>query len=122
MLSLTGCAKEKDYLDVFREQRSAWRDLTEVLATVRDEKSMADAKGTLEDRLEKYEKIAAKARALPKPSAQILMKLEQDRASMQRAAENLQDEVRRVRALPGGPAFLKKFESQSPGLLSAEQP
>jgi hypothetical protein len=122
LFSLAGCAKEKDYVDAFREQRAAWRELTEVLTTIRDERSMADAKASLEKRLEKFEQAAAKVRALPKPSEEMLGKLQQDQSGMSRALENLQDEVRRVRHLPGGPAFLKQFQSTSPGLLSAEQP
>jgi hypothetical protein len=121
LCGLAGCAQEKDYVDAMREQRAAYRDLTLVLANIRDEKSMQDAKATLEKRLEKFEQAAAKIRALPRPSAELLQKLQKE-ANMNRAIEDLQYEVGQVNRLPGGPAFLKQFNTASPGLLSAEQP
>jgi ABC-type nitrate/sulfonate/bicarbonate transport system substrate-binding protein len=121
LLGMTGCAQEKDYVDAMREQRAAYRELTQVLASIRDEKSMEEGKALLEKRLEKFEQAAAKIRALPRPSAELLAKLQKE-ANMNRAIEDLQYEVGQVRQLPGGPAFLKQFATASPGLLSAEQP
>lgn len=122
LLGLAGCAKEKDYVDAFREQRAAYRDVTQVLATIRDEQSMKDAKASLEKRFDKFAQAAAKIRALPRPSAELLSKLDQEQAGMKRAFADLQDEVSRVTKLPGGSAFLKQFQTTAPGLLSAEQP
>jgi hypothetical protein len=116
-----GCAREQDYVDALREQRSAYRELTQVLATIRDEESMRKGKAALEKRLENFEQAAAKIRALPRPSAELLDKLQRE-ANMNRAIEDLKYEVGQVNRLPGGPAFLKQFATASPGLLSAEQP
>jgi hypothetical protein len=123
LFCLAGCAKEKDYVDAFREQRAAWRELTDVLATIHDEKSMMEAKATLEKRQEKFARAAAKVQALSKPSAKLLSKIPEEESAMKRTLLNLTEEVRRVQnlKLPGGPAFFSEFQSASPGLLSAEQ-
>jgi hypothetical protein len=119
---LAGCAKDQDYFEVLNEQQAAWTELADVLETVKDEKSMAEAKTALEIREAKFEAVAQKAKALPKPSAAVLEQLEQKRYLLQRAIERSQGEVRRIRRdVPGGEAFCKKFGSKFPGLLSAVQ-
>ncbi len=122
LLILAGCAKDQDYFDVLSEQQAAWTELAKVLGTVKDEKSMAEAKTALEAREAKFEAIAQKAQALPKPSAAVLEQLEQKKYLLQRAIEQAQAEVGRIRRdVPGGEAFCKKFGSKFPGLLSAVQ-
>ena len=120
-LVLAGCAKDQDYFDVLSEQQAAWNELADVLETVKDEKSMADAKTTLQARVEKFEAAVQKAQALPKPSVEVLKKSEQKIYLLQRAIDRTRVEVGRVRALPGGEAFCKQFGSKSQGLLSAVQ-
>jgi hypothetical protein len=122
LLLLAGCAKDQDYFEVLSEQQAAWTELAEVLETVKDEKSMAAAKTALEVREAKFEAIARKAQALPKPSAAVLEQLEQKKYLLQRAIERSQGEVRRIRRdVPDGEAFCKKFGSKFPGLMSAVQ-
>jgi hypothetical protein len=122
-LIAVGCAKDQDYFDVLREQQAAWNELADVLETVTDEKSMAEAKTSLQTRVEKFEAAVQKAQALPKPSAAVLKQSEQKIFLLQRAIDRSREEVRRVRALPGGEAFCKtQFGSKSPGLMSAVQP
>jgi hypothetical protein len=119
---LAGCAKDQDYFDVLSEQQAAWTELADVLATVKDEKSMAEAKAALQIREAKFEAIAQKAQALPKPSAGVLEQMEQKRFLLQRAIERAQGEVRRIRRdVAGGEAFCKRFGSKFPGLMSAVQ-
>ena len=121
MLLLAGCAKEEDYLDVFRAQRANWHELADILESIKDDKSMAEAKTILEDRLKKYEAISRRASSLPKPPPpEVLQALERDRFVTEGALSRLKAESKRVSELPGGMAFLKQFES-SKGLLSAVQ-
>ena len=123
LLALVGCTKPQDYYDVFREQRATYQELTDILATIQDEKSMAEAKSKLAERFEKFDAIARKADALPKPPPrEVLQRLEEDSPGMQRTIDRVREEVKRVRSLPGGKAFFKQFESQHFGLLTAVQP
>jgi hypothetical protein len=122
LLALVGCAKDQDYFDVLSEQQAAWNEVADILETVQDQKSMAEAKTALEARVEKFEAVAKKAQALPHPSAELIQKLEQKRYLMQRAIERAQAEVGRVRRdVPGGEAFCKQFGSRYQGLMSAVQ-
>src|ERR1019366_4279405 len=106
--------------EVFREQRAAMKELTAILATVNDEKTMADAKVLLKERGEKFEATSRKANALPKPlPPEVLKRLEDDRFIMERTMAGLLSEIARVRNLPGGEEFLNDFKSRSPGLMSA---
>src|SRR5947209_4033003 len=74
LLMMAGCARDKDYLDVLDEQQAAWNDVAEILETVKDAKSMADAKAELETRFEKCDALAKKVQALPRPSEEFLAK------------------------------------------------
>ena len=67
LLALVSCTKPQDYYDVFREQRSTYQELGDILATIQDEKSMVAAKSKLEERFERFDATARKADALPKP-------------------------------------------------------
>ena len=119
-----GCAQSPEpYLEAFTEQRSAWKEMAAILATIEDETTMAAAKTKLDERSGRFEQIARKAKALPKPSDDVKERLEQERFSMQRAAENLQSEVARVRRLnlKGTAEFFNQFESYQ-SLLQAVRP
>jgi hypothetical protein len=122
VLMLAGCAREQDYLDVVREQQTAWNDVADVLETVKDEKSMAAAKKDLEARVEAFETVAKKAQRLPAPSPDFIEKHRFKVDLLNRAIERFHGEVRRIRRLPGGEAFCKQFTSGHPGLNSAVQP
>lgn len=119
---VSGCNREQDYVDVAREQRAAWKEMTDILATVKDEKSMAGAKASLEKHNAKYETLARKARALPKPSAQVLQRLQEDEVIIRATLRHLHTEAERVGKLPGGEDFMKQFKSNSQGLMPAVQP
>lgn len=117
-----GCAKERDYLDVMNEQQDAWRELTEVLKTVKDAETMTKAKTWLDENAARFAEISRKANALPKPPpAKVQERMQEQSFVMNRTLEHLQTEVGRVGRLPGGAEFLKQFESTK-GLLSAVQP
>jgi hypothetical protein len=119
---LGGCTKDQDYLDVLSEQQAAWNDVADVLETIKDEKSMAAARTALEERAEKFDAVVKKAQALPPPGPETLKKMEQRAFLLQRAIERAQEEVRRVRALPGGEAFWRQFGAKYQGLAPAVQP
>ena len=122
LLTLVGCTKSEDYLKIAREQRTAYRELADLLETIQDEKSMAAAKTALAERAEKCEAIAAKARALPQPPpADVQKRFEEDGYFIQQTIKNLQIEVGRVRGLKGGKEFFKQFDSEHPGLFSTVQ-
>lgn len=120
---LAGCTKPEAYYEVFREQRTTYREVTAILAEIQDEKSMAAAKANLQAQFEKFEATARKAEALPKPPpAEVTDRLRDDSPSMQRAIADLQYQAGRVQKLPGGKAFFKQFESNHSGLFNAVQP
>ncbi len=118
-LPFYGCATDEDYRKVFRDQHSAWLEMTEVLSTVRDEKSMAEAKVKLDASFDKFEAISKRAKALPAPSKEIKQQLEKEREYLEQATTNLLREVGRIRKMPGGPGFLSQFEARHPGLMGA---
>ena len=123
LLVLAGCTKSEDYLNIAREQRTACKELADILETIQDEKSMADARSAVAERTEKFEAIARKAQALPlPPPPDVQKRFEEDGLIMRRTIERMQEEVRRVRGLKGGKDFFKQFDSKHPGIFSAGQP
>src|SRR5439155_16535095 len=103
------------------EQQAAWKELGDILATIQDEKSMADAKVSLEERSKKVEAITQKANALPNPPpASVIKRMEEDRFTMERTIERVRGEIRRIRRdVKGGEEFVSQLGSRSPGLLPA---
>lgn len=118
-----GCARDEEYLEVYRAQKENYKELGDILATVKDEQSMAEAKSALDERAKKFEAVARKASALPKPPpAAVAERVKEDAFAMERTLQRLREEIRRIREkVKGGDEFLKQFESQSPGLFSAVQ-
>jgi len=116
-----GCAKEEDYMAVAREQRAAYKELADLLATVKDEKTMDEAKASLQNKTAKFEEISRKARALPKPSADVQARLKEDEFLMTETVKYLGRESERVSRLPGGPEFMNHFKTNSLGIMSAVQ-
>ncbi len=121
LLVLLGCTSNEQYFEVAREQRTAWNEMADILATIKDEQSMADAKSALDAKTKQFEAIARKAKALPKPPPEVNKQLEEDKFVIQRALGRLSAEVIRVKKLPGGDEFLNQFQSRAPGLFSAVQ-
>jgi hypothetical protein len=123
ILLVAGCAREEDYLKVMRDKREAMHEVANVLEGITDEKTMADAKASLDRLQAKFELIAERAKALPAPPPRkVQERMEQDRHFNERAFERLRSEVGRVSKLPGGAQFWKQFESGSPGLFPAGLP
>lgn len=118
---LAGCAREEDYFEIAREQRAAMKEVTDVLVTVTDDASMAAAKQALDEKAKKCEAIAQKARSMSRPSPEVQARLREDSHLTEGVVNVLRKEAARVSKLPGGPAFLKQFESTSLNLSSAVQ-
>lgn len=121
-LLLLGCTRDEDYLEIAREQRSAWKEMADVLASIKDEASMAAAKNALDEKTKQFEFIAKRASAMPAPSASVAKRLEEDSFLTKQTFERLRSEVARVNKMPGGAEFLKQFSARSPGLFSAVTP
>lgn len=123
LLILVGCTSNEQYLEVAREQRAAWSEMAEILKTIKDEKSMADAKSALDAKTKEFEAIARKAKALPKPPPpEVNKQLEEDKFVIQSTLRRLSSEIQRVKKLPGGEDFLNQYQTRSPGIFSAVQP
>jgi hypothetical protein len=115
LLASSGCSRTEEILAVAREQEQAYRDVTAVLATIRDEKDMEAAKEEFDDRYARCEKIARKARDLPKPpTPEAGTPLGDAASSMQKAVREMQAEINRVRGLRGGKEFFSQFGSEVP--------
>jgi hypothetical protein len=119
LLIPAGCTRNEQYYEVFREQRTAYKELGDILATVKDEKSMTAAKAALEERLAVCDAVAKKASALPKPPPEVAERFNEEKYLMESFIRRVGDETKRIQGLPGGAEFIKQFESSSPGLLSA---
>ena len=123
LVTFAGCTKPEAYYEVFREQRATYREVTSILAEIQDETSMAQAKAKLQAQFEKLDAIARKADALPKPPpAEVVERFRDESQSLQRALNDMKEQVGRVQKLKGGPAFFKQFESSDSGLFKAVQP
>lgn len=117
--STAGCTRDEDYFNVVREQQAAWREMIDILKTVKDAPTMADAQKSLTQNADKYAAISRKASRLPTPPPPAVReRLQQDSFLMDGMLVELKTETKRIGQLPGGQDFLKKFESTK-GLLSA---
>jgi hypothetical protein len=116
-----GCASEEDYYQVMREQRQALKEVADILETVKDEESMATAKVSLDQQVQKFDAISKRARALPNPPPkEVIARMNDEKRQMETHLERLRIEVRRINQLRGGPEFWKQFPSDSQGLFSVQ--
>ena len=122
LLLLVGCTKDEEYVDVQREQLAAWKEMADILETVKDETSMVEAKKALDQRSEKYAALSRKAKALPRPRPEAIERMQEQKFFVDSAIARLRTEAGRVNRLPGGPEFMKHFQSNSQGLSTAVQP
>lgn len=121
-LGFAGCARDQDYLDVARDKQAAMEEVVEILASIKDAASLAEAKRTLQANADKYDAIAKRAEALPKPPPQrVLERMRQDAPLATATLQRMGIEAKRVSELPGGAELLGQFQSTK-SLLSAVQP
>ena len=69
LLLVAGCTKDEDYYEVLREQRANLKEIADVLATVKDERSTAEAETAFAEKMQRFEAVAQRAKALPSPPA-----------------------------------------------------
>lgn len=116
-----GCVKDQDYFDVAKDKQAAMGELVDILASIKDESTMKQARETVKANAEKYAEISRRAQALPNPPpAKVQERFRQNAMQMEATLRRLSIEAKRVADLPGGTDFLGQFESTR-GLLSAVQ-
>ena len=97
--------------------------MADILETVKDDTSMAEAKKALDQKSGKYAALSRKAKALPKPRPEAVEKMKELQFFANDAINRLAKEAVRIRKdVPGGAEFMKHFESTSQGLSPAVQP
>ncbi len=119
LLALAGCesVSRDDYLQVFRDQKAAYDEVTEVLESVKDQESMAKAEKALAEKTAKFEPATKRAKALPPPTEEMRRRLAEEMQAIQRSHDRMFTEVQRVKGLPGGEEFLKRFEGKGISIL-----
>jgi len=115
IVALAGCNSAEPYLEVARQQQANWDEMTKVLESVTDEKSMEAARERFEELTVRGQTLSRRVKAMPKPSPEILEQLHDHSRSLQRSVNRVQEELARVRQLPGGPEFLKDVETIARG-------
>jgi hypothetical protein len=108
---LSGCSQESPHEAVARELISFREELVDLLATVKDRASMDAALVKLKQLEPRAEALSRKAKALPPPSSEVRERL-QERfvARMGELQGKIQDEIRRIRELPGGETFFEQLK------------
>ena len=120
LLTLAGCTRPEDYVAVAREQQKAMDEVTAVLSKIHDAKEMAGAKAELDERLGRFDAVARKANALPKPPPPEAQRRLQDEEIFVRSAfDKMAREVKRVHDRPGGAEFFDQFEGRAAWLREA---
>ena len=114
-LALAGCDRARPYREIFEKQREALRKTTDVLKSITDAATMEKAREELLDLQEEFQTYTAKARSLPRPDNDVLLRLEESRGQMEKAVNDLQREVIRIKELPRGKDFLQEFRNFSGG-------
>lgn len=111
MLAPTGCDRTATYSAVLKEQLDAQRELTEVLASVKDAETMKSAKLELNKRFSRLEQMRKKAQGLSKPSQAIREKLQEEFGQdIQQTLADLRREAQRIEELPGGKEFVARLK------------
>ena len=122
LVSMMGCSREEEQVQVIREQCAAWTEMADILESVKDEQSMAQARIALNELKVRMEQIARKAKALPPASRDVEERSQTDRFLLQKAFDRCRAAIGRIKDLPGGRAFLDEFPADAPSLSKAVQP
>jgi cytochrome c556 len=104
-----GCGEASPYRAVMRDQTRALEDLEKTLSGITDAKSMRAARATLDARVDAFDDVKERARSLPPPTPEILRQAQEDGEKLRTALEKVQEQVRRINALPGGPELLQRL-------------
>src|SRR5436190_1309167 len=96
-----GCDSAREYRAVVHDQIAALRETEQILAGISDPASMAAAKIQLESHNARFDDITERARDLPRPTEAVEARLREDAAQLQEVLKSVQQQVRRIRGLPG---------------------
>lgn len=107
LAALCGCERSNPYLEVFREQDEARKELIKVLRTIKDEAGMEAAKEELTRRFAFFDAVSAKPGRMLPPSREVMQRLEEERPAMEKTMLELMAEANRVKELPGGENFIR---------------
>jgi len=106
-----GCARDQDYIDVMNDQLDAFKEVTDILKTVKDSPSMDLAKKSWTKNAEKYAAIARARTLCPSRRPPRCGSVWNSPVTTSSARLSTTSEAKRVAALPGGADLLKHFES-----------
>lgn len=110
-----GCGPDP-YREAIRRQTSKFEELADLLAEVKDARSMSDAEATIADRMDEFQRAANRVGKLPQPDPERAQSYEEEFGPKLKAAfERYAAECRRIRALPGGEAFLDRIGKRDAG-------
>ena len=113
-LLMSGCGDAAStYRSVLRDQAAAYEDLARVISAVTDEGSMKSARVELAKSWGRCEAIRERAQALGPPNFAIREQIEPETRRLGQAFEGWQKQIQRIKALPGGDAFLKGLAMDS---------
>jgi hypothetical protein len=105
---IAGCGPDP-YREAIRKQVSKQEELADLLAEVKDAKSMSDIEASIADRMEAFQRAANRAAKLPHPDpGRIQAYKDEFGEKMTSAFVRYTKEVERIRGLPGGPEFLDR--------------
>lgn len=105
-----GCDGARDHRQVLRDQIEALRETEKILAEIGDAQSMAAARARLERNQQWFADISERGRELERPTEDMAASLRNEAAELQAVLTRVQEHVRRIQSLSGGPAFLRSFE------------
>ena len=116
-----GCDAAGAYRATLRDQTRALEELAKILGSVTDKNSMEAAGAKLDQRFGDFEGIRHRAQQLPPPTQEVLGQLREEGEKVRQALEKVQEQVRRISALPEGQKFLAGFERMH-GFLGERTP
>lgn len=109
--AFVGCGPDQRHREVVERQAEHWNEVADILASIRDEPSVEAAEGKLAECSFRFQAIVRKAKALPKPDAEVRSALAVPLDKLQGAMNRTARETTRIKALAGGDALWKRIES-----------
>jgi hypothetical protein len=106
-LLIVGCGDP--YRETIRRQASNYEELADLLAQVKDARSMVAIEDTIDDRAGDFQRAANRARELPPPDPERMQGYRDELKKIEAAANRYAAECRRIRGLDGGPAFVDRI-------------
>jgi hypothetical protein len=109
-LIISGCDSSSPYRTLLREQTKALQELASILETVTDKASMKAARVQLDARFEIFDDIRKRSQSLPPPSRDEMQLVQEEGAKLQQVLDKVQEQIRRISALPDGSGFLESLK------------